>query len=68
MNNAFLHQAFIVLLLFVPAIAQAHDTDFLRSTGKIYAVVAVLAVILAGIVVYLWRLEKKVKNLEEKIK
>jgi presenilin-like A22 family membrane protease len=39
--------------------------DAMRSNGKIYVVVAVLTTILAGIVLYLIRLEKKIKRLEK---
>lgn len=39
--------------------------DTMRSNGKIYVVVAVLSTVLVGIVLYLVRLEKKVKALEK---
>lgn len=39
--------------------------DAMRSNGKIYVVVAVLTTILAGIVLYLIRLEKKIKRMEK---
>jgi bacteriorhodopsin len=39
--------------------------DGLRSSGKIYVVVAVLCFILAGIIFYLLRLEKKISRLEQ---
>jgi hypothetical protein len=39
--------------------------DAMRSNGKIYVVVAVLTTILAGIVLYLIRLERKIKRLEK---
>ena len=37
----------------------------LRSSGKIYVVVAVLLTILAGIILYLVRLDKKISRLEK---
>ncbi len=40
----------------------------LRSSGKIYVVVAVLVIIFAGIVVYLTRLDRKITKLEKEIK
>jgi len=49
--------------LYYDSIAQAGD-DFIRSTGKIYAVVGVILVLFLGIVFYLFRLDKKIKNLE----
>ncbi len=48
--------------------AQSASVDFLRSTGKIYAVVAVIVVIFAGIVIFLFRLDNKLTKLENQIK
>lgn len=39
----------------------------LRSSGKIYVVVAVLAIIFAGIVIYLIRIDRKLSKLEKEI-
>jgi hypothetical protein len=39
--------------------------DGMRASGKIYVVVAVLLVILAGLFIYLFQLDKKVKKLEK---
>ena len=39
--------------------------DNMRSDGRIYVVIAVLLTILAGIFLYLVRLEKKIKSLEK---
>ena len=38
----------------------------LRSSGKIYVVVAVLVTILLGIVLYLVKLDRKIKKMEDK--
>ncbi len=40
--------------------------DVMRSNGKIYVVVAVLLVILLGLIVYLFSLDKRLKMLEKK--
>lgn len=40
--------------------------DAMRSNGKIYVVVAVLTTILAGIILFLVRLERRIKELEKK--
>ena len=40
----------------------------LYASGKIYVVVAVVLVILFGIILFLVRLDRKLKKLEEKIK
>jgi CcmD family protein len=44
------------------------DADFLRSTGKIYTVALVALVIWLTILFYLIRLEKKIKNIEDRLK
>lgn len=58
-----------VLLLFTQQLlAQSNPTtmaDVMRSEGRIYVVIAVLLTILAGIFIYLVRLEKKIKTLEK---
>lgn len=41
--------------------------DRLRADGMIYVVVAVVSVILAGIVVYLIRIDRKISKLEKEI-
>ena len=41
--------------------------DFLRSTGKIYTVAVVALVIWLLVLVYLIRLEKKLKNIEDQM-
>tara|TARA_B110000977_G_scaffold169923_1_gene220247 strand:+ start:1462 stop:1605 length:144 start_codon:yes stop_codon:yes gene_type:complete len=39
--------------------------DVMRSNGKIYVVVAVIATIFIGLMIYLIRIDKKVQKLEE---
>jgi hypothetical protein len=39
--------------------------DLMRSNGKIYVVVAVLATIFIGLMIFLIRIDKKVQKLEE---
>lgn len=52
--------------------AQTMDTktedpsDFMRSNGKIYVVVACVVVIVLGIYIYLINLDRKIKKLEDK--
>jgi uncharacterized YccA/Bax inhibitor family protein len=57
----------IWLISFVNAFAQGTSPDFLRSTGKIYAVVVVIVLIFLGIVAFLWRLDNKLTKLENQI-
>jgi CcmD family protein len=39
--------------------------DTMRSNGRIYVVVAVVVLILVGLFVYLFRLDKKISRLEK---
>lgn len=48
--------------------AQSDDTDFMRSVGKIYVVVAVIIAIFVGIVFFLIYLDRKLTKLENQIK
>ncbi|MBC7885150.1 MAG: CcmD family protein [Saprospiraceae bacterium] len=63
----FLSLTLIHILWIVPAKAQGDSLDFLRSTGKIYSVVAVIAVIFIGITIFLYRLDRKLTKLENQI-
>lgn len=45
--------------------AKEEPTDFMRSNGKLYVVVAVVAVIMAGIFLYLFNLDRKMSRLEK---
>ncbi|MBL0102736.1 MAG: CcmD family protein [Bacteroidetes bacterium] len=42
--------------------------DVMQANGKIYVVIAVLGVVLAGILIYLISIDRKVKDLENKRK
>jgi hypothetical protein len=41
--------------------------DTMRSEGKIYVVVAIILLILAGILAYLFTLDRKISGLEKKL-
>ena len=66
-NKQFLLSVLLVILSINLLLAESGSIDFLRSTGKIYSVVAVIAVIFLGIVWYLFRLDKKITKLEKEI-
>ena len=64
-------KAFLLLLLSFAASAQASDiemADQFRADGKIYVVIAVVSVVLIGLFAYLFRLERKVSELEKRNK
>lgn len=56
-----------LLLPLASAWSQSEQTDFLRQTGMIYVVVAVMAVIFIGIGIYLIYLDRKLTKLENQI-
>ena len=58
----------ILAMLSIASYAQtevAESTDFMRSNGKIYVVIAVIVAIFAGIIIYLVRLDRKLTKLEK---
>lgn len=61
----------MLLALTTPAALAQEGTpemaDLMRSSGKIWVVVAVLAVIFAGIFLYLIRLDRKLTRLEREV-
>jgi CcmD family protein len=59
-----------VSLFFLPIsfLFAQQDTDFMRSMGKMYVVVAVILAIFIGIIIYLIRLDRKLTKLEDQIK
>jgi uncharacterized membrane protein len=58
------------LVCFVAAKAQDvaanANTDVMRSNGKIYVVMAVVATIITGLFVYVYSIDKKISKLENK--
>ena len=55
-------------LLTCPAKAQAIEmSEGMRSEGKIYVVVAIVLVILAGLILYVFTLDRKASRLEQKL-
>lgn len=44
---------------------QEEPTDFMRSNGKLYVVVAVVVTIVLGLFLYLFNLDRKIKKLEK---
>ncbi|MEO7922308.1 MAG: CcmD family protein [Chitinophagaceae bacterium] len=58
------------LLLSITVITNAQDGekktgDFMRSIGRSYVVIAVMLTILTGLILYLVRLERKIRKLEK---
>lgn len=69
----FFSVAGILMIFFVQAQDSLNNekpqmADAMRSNGKIYVVVAVLLVILAGLFLYLFQTDRKLSRLEQKNK
>lgn len=59
-----------LLFLFISngLLAQTGSTDFMRSMGKMYVVVAVILTIFIGIVLFLVFLDRRLTKIENQIK
>ena len=55
-----------ISLLSFDSFGQAEMADTFRSEGKIYVVVAIILIILVGVFLYLFSLDRKVRKLEER--
>ena len=64
MKKVFSFALFTFLTLFVYAQATTM-ADMMKENGKIYVVIAVMLTILAGLVLYLIRLDRKISRLEK---
>lgn len=42
-------------------------TDFMHSNGKIFVVMAVVVTIVAGLIIYLINLDRKIRKIEKKL-
>ena len=56
--------AFTFFALFAKA-QEVEMADVMKANGKIYVVIAVMLTILAGLVLYLVRLDRKISKLEK---
>ncbi len=54
-------------ILFAQDASSVEMADELRSSGKIYVVVGVILTILAGIILFLISIDRKVSDIEKKI-
>lgn len=60
-----------MVLLMLPVILNAQPVemaDTMRSEGKIYVVVAILLLIFAGLIGYLIMLDRKISEIEKKLR
>ena len=60
--------SFILFLLLTFFLLNAQDVqmaDTMKSNGKIYVVIAVMLTILFGLILYVFRLDRKISKLEK---
>lgn len=63
----------IIPFLLITTLLHAQDSapvemaDTMRSEGKIYVVVGIILIVLAGLIAYLFMLDRKVKKLEDRL-
>jgi uncharacterized membrane protein len=55
-----------VLSVYAQDTAANASTDVMRSNGKIYVVMAVVATIVTGLFIYVYSIDKKISKLENK--
>ena len=59
----------VLLLSFGAAIAQENQpvemADLMRSSGKIYVVIATICIIFIGLAVYLFTIDRRLKKIEK---
>ena len=69
MKHHFKYLAGLLLLIFSHAALAQPETvemaDTMRSEGKIYVVVAIILVVLAGLITYLFLLDRKLSKMEK---
>ena len=54
-----------ILFTFLAKAQDVNMADVMKENGKIYVVIAVMLTILAGLVLYLVRLDRKISKLEK---
>lgn len=59
--------SYFLIVQILPLAAQSADTDFMRSRGKIFVVVAVIVAVFIGIVLFMVFLERRLTKLENQI-
>ena len=61
----------VILLLITPTLFARQEVemaDTMRSEGKIYVIVGIILIVLAGLFVYLFMLDRKIRKIEDKLK
>ncbi|MBK8503961.1 MAG: CcmD family protein [Saprospiraceae bacterium] len=56
----------ILIIGFSGQVMADNGEDFFQAIGKMYVVVAIILIIFLGLCLYLWRLDRKLSQLENK--
>ncbi len=59
---------FVLVSFIANAQTEVEMADQFRADGKIYVVIAIVSIILAGLFIYLFRLDRKITDLKKRIK
>ena len=57
----------VLTYYFCPRPEDVEMADAFRADGKIYVVIAVIGVVLAGVFFYLFKLDKKITDIEQQV-
>ncbi len=57
-----------LFMLVVPASAQDGMEEYFYQSGKIKVVIGVATIVLMGLIIYLWQLDKRVTRMEKEQK
>ena len=68
MHNILLRSGLVITVLFISLLSFAQEkaemADTMRSNGKIYVVVTVCLIILIGLFLYVWGIDRRVRKME----
>lgn len=67
LTTLFTFIVFVLTTFNTSAQAEVEMADTMRASGKIYVVVAILVLILVGLFVYVFLMDRKISKLEEKV-
>jgi CcmD family protein len=66
-----LKKIYLLLLILIPLFSFSQDdiemADTFRSEGKIYIVIAIIAIIFIGLILYLVSIDRKISRIEKKL-
>jgi len=60
-------RVFLLMLISIQQAWAADGQDFFQAIGKMYVVVVVLVLIFLGIVIFLYRMDRKISDLERRM-